>query len=69
MERDTNAYHMLCHRLWPTPRAVQQQHEEREGRLASIDPDVVTSKLEKAGDVLEDEAERVGLPVIRVVCE
>lgn len=35
----------------------------------SIDEDIVTTQLEEAGDVLEHEGERVGLPVVGVIGE
>lgn len=41
----------------------------REDELTSVDEDVVAAQLEEAGDVLEDEGERVRLPVVGVVGE
>lgn len=38
-------------------------------KLTAVDPHVVTSELEEGRDVLEDEAEGVGLPIVCVVRE
>lgn len=38
-------------------------------RLTAVDPYVVATEFEKGCDVLEDEAERVRLPVVCIVAE
>lgn len=42
---------------------------ERGSALTSVDPHIVTTELEERRHVLEDELERVRLPVRGVCCE
>lgn len=42
---------------------------EDQGTLTAIDPHIIASQLEEGGDVLEHEAERIGLPVVGIIAE